>query len=140
MGIESACSGFRLLEASNFTTITGGAVCMKKILAIGVFLMFLVVCSEVSAQSRIRFARGRTSASVSGGLSGGGTRTFVLGARYGQYLSANVSSANGCVKFTGGSTSSSFTTNAGDNYISVTNYCSRYTSFVLTVSINYGSD
>ena len=109
---------------------------MKKLLLAGC-VIFLGVCSEVSAQTRIRFARGRTSASVSGPIGRGSTRTFVLGARNGQDLSGNVSSRNGCVKFTEGSTSSSFTTQAGDNFMSVTNYCGRATSFVLTVSINY---
>lgn len=97
-------------------------------------------CSFSLAQTRIRFARGRTSATVSGQVGGNGTRSYVLGARYGQILSGNVSSRNGCVRFTEGSTSTSFTTTAGDNDLSVTNYCSRPTSFVLTVSINYGSD
>jgi len=101
-------------------------------------LIGLTVVSDSLAQTRIRFARGRTSATTSGRVGGGGVRRYVLGARAGQELSANVSSSNGCVKFTDqGSTALTFTTESGDNWISVTNYCSRPTNFTLTVSINY---
>lgn len=104
-------------------------------------LLVAAFCSEAAlAQTRIRFARGRTSATVSGTIGGGGQRSYVLGARYGQVLSGNVSSRNGCVKFTEGSTSTSFITESGNNYLSLTNYCSRATRFTMTVSINYGSD
>jgi hypothetical protein len=104
------------------------------------FILILIVLSmssELFAQSRIRFARGRTSASVSGAIYGGGERRYVLGASYGQYLSANVSSRNGCVTFGNGSTSIGFTTDSGDNYLYLRNNCGRQTSFTLTVSINY---
>ena len=101
----------------------------------------LMLCSlESSAQTRIRFAKGRTSATVTGTLVGNGKRTYVLGAKQAQYLSGNVSSRNDCVKFTEGSTSVGFTTTSGDNIVSVTNYCSGSASFTMTVSINYGSD
>ncbi len=97
-------------------------------------------CTEADAQTRIRFAKGRTSATVSASLTGGATKTYVLGARYGQVLSGNVSSGSGCVVFSGGATSTSFITRSGDNYISVTNKCRRLTRFTMTVSINFGSD
>jgi hypothetical protein len=115
---------------------------MKKLLLFTALSVVLatICASESLAQTRIRFARGRTSATVSGTLAGGARRTYVLGARQGQYLSGNVSSRNGCVKFTEGSTSVGFTTDSGDNILSVTNYCSRSTTFTMTVSINYGSD
>ena len=99
-------------------------------------LAILVTLSTASfAQIRIRFARGRTSATMTGSIAGGGTREYVAGARNGQTFSGNVSSRNGCVKFAGGSTSSSFTTDNGNNFFSLTNYCNRATTFVLTVSI-----
>lgn len=112
---------------------------MKKTLLAAVIGLVIatVFAADSFAQTRIRFARGRTSATVSGTVGGGGVRRYILGARAGQELSGNVSSRNGCVKFTEGSTAMSFTTESGDNWISVTNYCSRATSFVLTVSINY---
>lgn len=103
-------------------------------------LILLGALAEASSQTRIRFARGRTSATVSGQIGGGAQRIYVLGARRGQYFSGVISSRNGCVKFTEGGTSSSFTTDAGDNIVSITNYCSRATAFTMTVSINYGSD
>jgi len=103
-------------------------------------LITTIFITDGLAQTRIRFARGRTSATLSGSVGGGGVRRYILAARAGQQLSGNVSSRNGCVKFTEGSTSLSFITESGDNWISVTNYCSRPTSFTMTVSINYGSD
>lgn len=95
---------------------------------------------ELFAQTRIRFARGRTSATVSGTISGSGSRTYVLGARYGQYLSANVSSRNDCIVFSSGATNTSYVTGAGNNYLYLRNRCSGQVGFSLTVSINYGSD
>jgi len=104
------------------------------------FVLLAGPFAELAAQTRIRFARGRTSATVSSQIGGRAERAYVLGARRGQVFSGNISSRNGCVKFTDGATSSSFITIAGDNYVSITNYCSRATSFTMTVSINYGSD
>lgn len=107
-----------------------------------VFLILVVLFSgsNLWAQTRINFARGRTSATVSGQISGYGERSFVLGARYGQVLSANVSSRNGCVKFSNGATSLSYITQAGNNYIYLINSCRNQTGFSITVSINFGSD
>lgn len=112
---------------------------MRKVFLTGavIGLIGTIFILDGAAQTRIRFARGRTSATVSGAVGGGGVRRYVLGARSGQELSGNVSSRSGCVKFTEGSTAMTFTTESGDNWISVTNYCSRPTTFVLTVSINY---
>jgi hypothetical protein len=112
----------------------------KRMLISFVCLFALGAYADLSAQTRIRFARGRTSTTVSGSVGAGGVRRYVLGARYGQALSGNVSSRGDCVKFTEGATSVGFTTDAGDNWLSVTNYCRRPVSFTMTVSINYGSD
>ncbi len=115
---------------------------MKKIIVKSVVLILVLVSlsSDVLTQTRIRFARGRTSTSVSGRIGGGGSRSYVLGARYGQYLSANVSSRNGCVTFGNGATSTSYITRSGSNYLYLNNDCRGLTSYTLTVSINYGSD
>ncbi len=99
-------------------------------------LVLVVSSSSIFAQTRLRFARGTTSASVSGTLIGGLSRTYVLSARRGQYLSANVSSRNGCVTFQNGETSASYTTISGNNFLYVGNGCGRQTSFTLTVSIS----
>ncbi len=102
-------------------------------------LILIVANSDLFAQgaTRIRFARGRTSATVSGTVAGNTFRQYVLGARRGQRLSGNVSSRGNCVIFSQGSTSVGFTTDSGDNYIELNNTCGRRTSFTLTVSINY---
>lgn len=115
---------------------------MKKIF-IKVLVLFLVsIClsHNLFAQTRIRFAKGRTSATVSGTVGGNGERSYVLRARYGQYISANVSSRSDCVIFSNRATSLSYITESGDNYLFLTNNCRRQVSFTLTVSINYGSD
>ena len=87
------------------------------------------------AQTRIRFARGRTSASVSSSIGGNSQRKYVLAAREGQTLSANVSSRNGCVVLGNQETSTSYGTDSGDNWIDLFNRCRSATSFTLTVSI-----
>ena len=111
----------------------------------GLWLACIVSClfifgfssTSTSAQTRIRFARGRTSTSISGTLAPGARRTYVLGATRGQQLSGNVSSRGDCVKFTEASTSTSFTTDYGDNRLSITNYCRSTVAYTMTVSINY---
>lgn len=112
---------------------------MKKItIASLLSLMFLGVALEcVSAQTwtRVRFARGRTSATVSGTIRGNAQRKYVLTARAGQTLSANISSRNGCVVLGNQQTSESYSTDRGDNIIDVFNNCRGVTSFTLTVSI-----
>lgn len=109
---------------------------MKKIIAIA-FLVVIIIAnaSELLAQTRVRFARGRTSTSISGTLGSIGERDFVLSARGGQYLSANVSSRGGCVQFSTVSTSQAFTTDYGDNWLKLMNMCRRPASFTMTVSI-----
>lgn len=113
---------------------------MRKIYLAAICIVVFGACFEVAAQTRVKFAKGRTSATVSGSAAAYGNRTYVLGARYGQYLSANVSSRSDCVKFNNGATSTSFVTRNGDNYLYLSNRCGRSVSFTLTVSINYGSD
>lgn len=53
--------------------------------------------SAVFSQTRVRFARGRTSATVSGTLSGYGSRSYILGASRGQTMTVRVSSRSGRV-------------------------------------------
>lgn len=106
--------------------------------ALVLMLMWIVSSSDALAQTtRIRFARGRTSATVSGSVAGNTFRDYVLSARRGQQLSANVSSRNNCVIFSQGSTGIGFTTDSGDNYINLNNTCGRTASYTMTVSITY---
>ena len=101
-----------------------------------VVLMALTILGiDNFAQTRIRFARGRTSASVSSSIGGNSQRKYFLAAREGQTLSANVSSRNGCVVLGNQQTSTSYVTDSGDNYIDLFNRCRTPTSFTLTVSI-----
>ena len=101
-----------------------------------VALMVLTIVAIGSfAQTRIRFARGRTSASVSSSIGGNSQRKYYLEARAGQTLSSNVSSRNGCVVLGNQQTSTSYVTESGDNYIDLFNRCRTATSFTLTVSI-----
>src|SRR5688500_8258760 len=111
---------------------------MKNFSANLLILMMLIIGAvmDTPAQTRIRFGRGSTSATVSGSLAGHGTRTYVLGARAGQRLSANVSSRGGCVQFNG-STSISMTTEDGNNYLDISNECKgRTVRYSLTVTID----
>jgi hypothetical protein len=67
---------------------------------IKVFAVLMIIGmanSEIFSQTRIRFARGKTSATVSGNLSSYASRSYVLGARRGQTMTVRVSSTSGRV-------------------------------------------
>ncbi len=112
----------------------------KTIVYFALVAAIFTLVNEISAQTRIRFARGRTSATVSGTLAAGYGKTYVLGARQGQVFSGNISSRGDCVIFTQGATSTSFITERGDNLVRIRNNCRGSVSFTMTVSINFGSD
>jgi hypothetical protein len=99
--------------------------------------LLLTAAVESTAQTRIRFARGRTSAIVPGSVRPQQSNSFLLRARQGQWLSANLSSDKKCVTFKDGASTASFTTTAGDNKLVLINSCRRTGKFVLTVSIGY---
>jgi hypothetical protein len=107
---------------------------MKKLL-----LTLMVVCVAATsswADIRIKFARGRTSATVTGRVANGGRVCYVAGARRGQTLTATLSSATGKVQiFESGDTSySAEVEQSGDQSICVDNL-GKATSYTLTVSI-----
>lgn len=114
---------------------------LKKLgLKISILAMILTMAAaDLTAQTRINFRRGSSSATVSGTLAAGATRGFVLRARAGQVLSGTLSSTNGRADFTQGNlhdTQYSQTVEEnGDVYISVDNHGSRATKFTLTISI-----
>lgn len=108
---------------------------MNKIVATVSLVLMIACVSELFAQTRIRFARGRTSTSVSGTIGNIGERDFILRAYAGQYLSANVSSSGGCIKFSTVETAQAFRTDNGDNWLKLMNMCRRPASFTMTVSI-----
>ncbi len=84
---------------------------------------------------RLVFGRGAYSTSFSGEVNPGDTRSLVLGCRYGQSLSATVSSGGDCVTIRGGGTSLRTTTNSGDNYVTLTNRCSSVAHFTVSISV-----
>lgn len=88
------------------------------------------------ADTRIRFAKGRTSARVTGRVATGGRVCYFAGARTGQRFTATVSSRSGRVAiFESGETSYSFEIEiSGDQSVCVDNL-SRATTYSLTVSI-----
>jgi hypothetical protein len=102
-------------------------------------MIFLTATTDATAQTRIRFARGRNSATVTGTLAAGATRGFVLRAAQGQTLTGTLSSTNGKADFTQGNlhdTQYSQTVEEnGDVYISIDNHGNRSTRFTLTISI-----
>lgn len=115
---------------------------MLKKVGLNVLIIALISLMSVSdslAQTRIRFQRGRSSATVTGTLAAGATRGFVLGARAGQTLTATLSCGNGKCDFTQGelhdTSYSNYVEENGDVYISIDNHGSRATRFTMTVSI-----
>lgn len=106
-------------------------------------LVFVMSASDLSAQTRIRFARGATSKTVTGtigvnrGVAGANYRTFVLGVRAGQTIVATVSSGNRNVAFADNDSTSlrMRATYTGDYEISIYNGGARQTNYSLTVSI-----
>lgn len=100
-----------------------------------IILALTILSTNLYSQTRIRFAKGRTSTSLSSSVGAIGERSFVLGAKYGQNLSASVSSRNGCIVFGNATTSTNYVTDAGDNYFNLMNRCRSVSAFTLTVSI-----
>ena len=106
-------------------------------LALILAITALSTAAATVADTRIRFARGRTSATVGGTVRTGGRVCYVAGARRGQTLTATLSSRSGKVQiFESGDTSYTLEVEqSGDQSICVDNVggATRYT---LTVSIN----
>ena len=101
-----------------------------------VFVAVATLCTEALADARIRFARGRTSATITGKVSTGGRVCYMAGARRGQTLTATVRSGSGKVMiFESGETSYTAAVEvSGDQSVCVDNI-GRATSYSLTVSI-----
>ena len=101
-------------------------------------LIAIAAFANVSAFAdiRIRFAKGRTSATVTGRVSNGGRVCYFAGARPGQQLTATISSRSGKVRiFESGETSYSYEVERqGDQFVCVDNLAGS-TTYSLTVSI-----
>lgn len=102
-------------------------------------MICLMTASDTLAQTRIRFARGRTSATVSGTIYGDGSRGYVLRAARGQTLTAVLSCGNGKCDFAQGDLHdtqySQYVSRNGDVYITIHNHGRSATRFTMTVSI-----
>ncbi len=96
-------------------------------------LAFNQTSSLTQPTARIKFRRGSVEETISGNI--GSERSFVLYTLSGQYLSASISSGNGCVVFANGSTSTSYTTAKGDSYLRLKNNCGGGANFNLTVYV-----
>ncbi len=88
------------------------------------------------ANTRIRFAKGRTSATVTGRVATGGRVCYFAGASAGQRFTATVSSRSGKVRiFESGETSYAYEVETrGDQSVCVDNLAGA-TTYSLTVSI-----
>ena len=88
------------------------------------------------ADTRIKFAKGRTSATVTGRVARGGRVCYFAGARAGQQFTATVSSRSGKVQiFESGETSYAYEVEQrGDQSVCVDNLAGA-TTYSLTVSI-----
>ncbi|HEY0378742.1 MAG TPA: hypothetical protein VGC87_17635 [Pyrinomonadaceae bacterium] len=106
-------------------------------------LMLVLTAADLAAQSRIRFRRGSTSATVSGrigvnrGVAGANYRSYVLRAGAGQTISATLSSGNDRVWFVeNDQTSLTIQTDGNHDYvIRIYNGGGNSTNYTLTVSI-----
>ena len=83
--------------------------------------------------ARITFSRGAVGETVTGRIAG--ERSFLLYTMAGQRLNARVQSPDGCVKFAGGGTSTSFSTSQGDSRVTIVNNCDRPARFTLSVTV-----
>ena len=94
---------------------------------------------ELYAQSRIRFARGRSSTTVTGTIAAKSNRYFVVGARNGQIARITVNHRRLQIFHDqtpkGETGSSSFDTYSGDNEFGIYNPTNQPISYTMTFSI-----
>ena len=101
-------------------------------------LMLMLSSADVVAQKRIRFQRGKSSATVRGPIGPGGYTEYVIDGRAGQVMTIEITSGNGAVVVNAGSASGksfSLEMTGGDHLLSVVNTGRRATTYTLTVSI-----
>lgn len=122
---------------------------MKKYIGIkllAVALLLTTLASDTMAATRIRFARGRSSATVTGTIPAGGVREYVLTAQEYQTMTVRLSSNNGDVTFDASDIHGSFgeheqgyaqfeTDANGNHWITLENAGDYSTRYTLTVSV-----
>ncbi|HMS08786.1 MAG TPA: hypothetical protein PKE66_04845 [Pyrinomonadaceae bacterium] len=108
--------------------------------AVAVAMLIGTIDLPASAQTRIRFARGTSSATVNGSLPGGYSRSYVVGARAGQMLTVRVRSTGNVWLDIGGNevgTGITIECNSTDDYIITVNNSNNYgVNYSLFVAIN----
>lgn len=111
---------------------------LRKIIFI-IFLLSLVGVfkSEISAQTRVNFAKGSSSKTIKSIIAPNAIRSFVLGARSGQLIEARITSKGKRVLINEETGASWLQMDAkdGDNIIEIVNRSSYRSSFTLTFSI-----
>ena len=113
---------------------------VKRIAFQGVALALILILPSANAlaQKRIRFQRGKSSATVRGPIGGGGYTEYVIEGRAGQVMTIEITSGNGSVVVNAGTASGksfSIDMTGGDHLLSVVNKGRRATNYTLTVSI-----
>lgn len=111
----------------------------RRVLKVVALLLVLVVSSaDVLGQKRIRFQRGKSSATVRGPIGPNGYTEYVIDGRAGQVMTIEITSGNGAVIVNAGTASGksfSIDMTGGDHLLSVVNTGRRATNYTLTVSI-----
>jgi len=122
---------------------------MKKLIGIkilAVVLMLVSLTSDSLAQTRIRFGRGRSAATVSGAIAPGGVREYVINVGRGQTMTVQTTSGNNRLdlEISGRNGHLAWGDNGfaeveidrtGDHYITIKNSGGRATRFNLTVTV-----
>jgi hypothetical protein len=122
---------------------------MKKYIGIKILaaaLLLVTLASDSMAATRIRFARGRSSATVTGTIPAGATREYVLSAQEYQTMTIRLSSNTGDVTFDASDVHGSFgehetgyaqfeTDADGNHWITLENTGDYSTRYTLTVSV-----
>lgn len=103
------------------------------------------LAADSMAQTRISFARGRTSASVGGTVTPNAMRSYRINVREGQTMTVQVSSAlrmgldvdgpNGHIEFGDNGFAQIEIYQSGDHYIGVKNEGGRAARFTMTVTV-----
>lgn len=105
---------------------------------VAVLLVLMVSSADVFGQKRIRFQRGRSSATVRGPIGAGGYTEYIVNGRAGQVMTIEITSGNGAVIVNAGSASGksfSIEMTGGDHLLSVVNTGRSATNYTITVSI-----
>jgi len=105
---------------------------------VALLLVLVVSSADVLAQKRIRFQRGRSSATLRGPIGPNGYTEYVVDGRAGQVMTIEITSGNGSVIVNAGHASGksfSLEMTGGDHLLSVVNTGRRATNYTMTVSI-----